>query len=58
MQTPFDEFTFRLHARIVSIAVNTEALPILPWESLLYKPGYIDGVSCATLLPIGVACRS
>jgi hypothetical protein len=51
VQTPFDEFTFRLHARIVSIAVNTGVLPMLPWECVFFKAGAIDGVSTATRLP-------
>lgn len=51
VQTPLDEFTFRLNAQVVSIAVNTKVLPMLPWESLFYKPGSIDGVSSTTQLP-------
>lgn len=51
VQTPFDELTFRLHARLVSIGVNTSALPIMPWGKLFFAPGEIDGVSSATCLP-------
>ena len=51
VHTVYDEFTFRLNARIVSIGVNTGVLPLLPWEQLFYKPGHIEGVSTATKLP-------
>ncbi len=51
LQTPFDEFTFRFHAQVISIGTNTSALPLLPWEALFYKPGDIPGVPAATALP-------
>ena len=51
VQTPYDEFHFRMHGRIASIAVNTSKVPMLPWEALFWEPGKVDGISQATTLP-------
>lgn len=38
-----DDWEFRYHARIKTVALNVGSLKLLPWESLLLTPGAIPG---------------
>jgi hypothetical protein len=51
IQTIWDEWVFRLHAYTTGVALNTEVMEYLPWESLACTPRHINNVPSVCLLP-------
>ena len=41
LETPEDEFDFRLSCTLKSICVNSGQFQLLPWEALLWHKGFV-----------------
>lgn len=46
-----DQWSLRLAAALKATALNSRLLPQVPWESLLFLPGELEHVNCASQLP-------